>query len=184
VKTRAARFRLILTGIAAPIEAGNAEAYWCGSAGSGYDIRVKRRPRRFILPFNLPALTAMPAALCLVAIALWVRSYWRTDYVERRQESPQLFKAGVPLRWNLQVLKSQRGRLLVGAHWSVGIAADVTLAPAVWTWAHAGKWVDEDDESWWQRMGFFHRQWTFGPGSEGRRSEMVSVGFRSGCPCW
>jgi hypothetical protein len=149
------------------------------------------RPRRTAVPSHFPSLlTAMSAVLCVVAIALWVRSYWRTDYVQRRQESPQEFKAGVPLRYSVQVLKSDRGRLLLGAHWSVGngpntapAAADDdggTLAPPVWTWAHAGKWVDEDDERWWQRLGFFHRSWTFGPGSEGRRSRLVSIGL----PLW
>jgi hypothetical protein len=116
--------------------------------------RVRHVPR-----ILLNALTALSLILCAATVALWVRSYWIADVIERRERQIQV---DGERGWTFLRLVSQRGKLrgtTVRHFDEVTYPANGPTGP-IWSWSHdvrrrVGLYTEHGvyDQTRWNRAG-------------------------------
>jgi hypothetical protein len=116
--------------------------------------RVRHVPR-----ILLNALTALSLILCAATVALWVRSYWIADVIERRERQIQV---DGERGWTFLRLVSQRGKLrgtTVRHFDEVTYPANGPTGP-IWSWSHdvrrrVGLYTEHGvyDQTPWNRAG-------------------------------
>ena len=109
------------------------------------------------------AVIALSLLACIASTALWVRSYWGTDYLSRR--TPQPAMNGVishhdnQIRWTKGTVRFSDGNDSLYLHFSQPIAAVTTAGPAQWTWGRLGVghfgWETPPAGSLVNQLGFF-----------------------------
>lgn len=65
----------------------------------------------------LNALTTLSLLLCMAMVALWVRSYWKADGIERARGWETTTAAGPFVRWRTAQLSSNRRGIILASFW-------------------------------------------------------------------
>jgi len=109
------------------------------------------------------AVIALSLLACIATTALWVRSYWGTDYLSR--QTPQPAMNGVishhenQIRWTNGTVRFSDGDYSVYLHLTEPTAAVTTARPARWSWGRLGVghfgWETPIPKSLYNRLGFF-----------------------------
>jgi hypothetical protein len=113
------------------------------------------------------ALIALSLLACIAATALWVRSYWGTDYVSRATPVPTTI--GGVIAHHENKISCTRGTMRfsdggheVYLHLTEPVATVTTAESARWSWGRLGVghfgWETPSARSFANRLGFFSYQ--------------------------